>query len=98
MKVETKHPADMESLLDERMMRLSAIGASIAANCQPCLEHNVSQALARGIGEQEIAEAIEVGKKVRQGAATKMDRFALSLSPATTISQSGVDGGCNCSS
>lgn len=78
--------------LDNRILELIAVGASIAANCQPCLEYNVGQALQYGADSQQIAEAIEVGKRVRQGAGVKMDKFALKLSPLTT------SGGCECES
>lgn len=65
--------------LDTRTRELIAIGASITANCQPCLEYHVAKAMESGAGEQEISEAIEVGKLVRQGAALKMDKFAPSV-------------------
>ena len=83
--------------LDDRMMRLIAVGASIAANCQPCLEANLSRALDCGAGEQEIGEAIEIGKLVRQGAASKMDRFVQTLGNAWAASTSDKDG-CGCGS
>jgi AhpD family alkylhydroperoxidase len=84
--------------LDARTMRLIAVGASIAANCQQCLEINVTGALEGGIGEDEIAQAIDVGKRVRQGAATKMDRFAASLS-RNVPSLAGIgDSNCGCAS
>jgi AhpD family alkylhydroperoxidase len=84
--------------LDERVIRLIAVGASIAANCQPCLETNVTQALQCGIDQHEIASAIEVGKRVRQGAASKMDRFASSLNPAASVAAGVAESGCGCSS
>ncbi len=34
--------------LDEGTLWLIAVGASVSANCLPCLEHNVKQALACG--------------------------------------------------
>ena len=83
--------------LDERTLRLIAIGASIAANCQPCLRTNVSQALDSGADEPEIAEAIRVGRMVRQGAASIMDRFASSLNSAGPRSESSATGECGCS-
>ncbi len=49
--------------LDDRIIRLIAVGASITANCQPCLEINIAKALENGADDQEISEAIEVGKK-----------------------------------
>ena len=50
------------------------------------------------LDEQEIAEAIEVGKMVRQGAASKMDRFAASLNQALPSASGEADGGCGCGS
>jgi AhpD family alkylhydroperoxidase len=48
--------------LDSRIKALIAVGASITANCQPCLKSTVAMALECGASEQEIAEAIEIGK------------------------------------
>lgn len=84
--------------LDERIIRLIAVGASITANCQPCLQTNVVKAQENGADDQEIAEAIEVGKMVRQGAASKMDKFALSLSQTSPLSANLANEGCGCSS
>ena len=83
--------------LEPRVLRLIAVGASITANCQPCLQTNVTKALEAGAGKQEIAEAIEVGKRVRQGVASKMDEFIPSLSQAVPSSPhySGEECGCN---
>lgn len=82
--------------LDDRTLRLIAVGASITANCQPCLQTNIRKALENGADEQEIAEAVEVGKTVRRGAASKMDQFALSLTAVVTSSAYAIDSGCEC--
>ena len=84
--------------LDERTMRLIAVGASISANCQPCLQTNMTKALNSGADEQEIAEAIEVGKRVRFGAASKMDKFVSELIQSIPSSAAGINGECGCSS
>jgi AhpD family alkylhydroperoxidase len=84
--------------LDQRIQRLIAVGAAISANCQPCLQTNVTEALKEGADEQEIAEAIEVGKRVRQGAAVKMNSFILSLKDGTSIAAGLSTDGCGCSS
>ena len=62
--------------LDPRTASLIAVGASVSANCQPCLEINAGRALKYGAARHEIAEAIEVGRRVRAGAASKLDEFA----------------------
>jgi AhpD family alkylhydroperoxidase len=84
--------------LDNKILALIAVGASVSANCQPCLERNVRTAIKCGADVQQIAEAIEIGKKVRQGVATKMDQFALSLNNAVPALATEVAGGCGCSS
>ena len=82
--------------LDKRTIRLIAIGASVTANCQPCLQINVTKALENGADAQEIAEAVEVGKMVRQGAASKMDKFAASLNQAAPPAAGPSTEGCGC--
>ena len=84
--------------LDNRILELIAVGASIAANCQPCLEFNVDKAREYGANAQQIAEAIEVGKRVRQGAASKMDKFVLHLNDAVPAAAGAKDDGCGCNS
>jgi AhpD family alkylhydroperoxidase len=77
--------------LEDHIKELIAVGASIAANCQPCLEYHAGEARKSGADAQEVTDAIEVGKMVRRGAASKMDKFAASLSqpPAATTASSG---------
>jgi AhpD family alkylhydroperoxidase len=82
--------------LDEQMMRLIAVGASVAANCQPCLQTNAARARQCGADEQEIAMAIEIGRKVRKGAASKMDEFAQGLKQADAPFAGLSDEGCGC--
>ena len=62
--------------MDTRTKELIAIGASVTANCQPCLEYHVTKARENGAEEKEIKEAIAVGRTVRKGAAGKMDQYA----------------------
>ncbi len=84
--------------LDDRTKGLIAVGASITANCQPCLQSTVTMALQNGADEQEIAEAIEVGKMVRKGAASKVDKCAASLNQAVPSTAGEANGGCGCGS
>ncbi len=81
--------------LDDKTMRLIAVGASITANCQSCLHTTVTAALAEGIAAQEIAEAIEIGKMVRRGAASQIDKFAAGLNQESSVS-SPPDLRCGC--
>ena len=83
--------------LDNRITELIAIGASVTANCQPCLQYHVDKALESGASDLEITQAIEVAKTVRKGAAAKMDQFTSTISK-TAPSNAGSPGvGCGCS-
>jgi len=81
--------------LDNRIKELIAIGASITANCQPCLEYHAEKAKEFGATEEEISEAIEIGKTVRKGAAGKMDKFAATFS-LVEPKECGTGKGCGC--
>lgn len=62
--------------MDEKIKELIAIGASISGHCQPCLTYHVDQAKRLGIGNDEIREAVAVGKMVQKGAMSAMNKFA----------------------
>ena len=65
--------------MDERMKKLVAVGASVGANCYPCLEYHIGKARDLGIQCSEIIEAVETAKAVRGGATAGIDRLALKL-------------------
>ena len=73
--------------IDDKTKELVAIGASITAHCQPCLQYHVDQARRLGAGDQEIAGAIEVGKQVRRGAGAQMDALAAKLAGASRAAE-----------
>jgi AhpD family alkylhydroperoxidase len=83
--------------LDIRMIELISIGASVGANCQPCLQYHITKAKEHGVSEQEIQEATQVGRTVRKGAANKMDQFIASLDGEHSSTRRPISGcGCSC--
>ena len=62
-------------MVDKKITELIAIGASVSANCQPCVKYHVSKARQMNIEEKEIQRAIKTGKMVRKGAADQMDEL-----------------------
>jgi len=84
--------------MDEKIKLLIAIGAAVAANCIPCLQYLHDLAPLSGATEQEILEAIGVGKTVRNGAASKTENFAYTLfgkvKAGTDVKKD--EFGCNC--
>ena len=81
--------------MDVRTKELIAIGASITANCKPCLEYHVAKAKENGATDQEVAEAVAVGKMVRKGAASKMDQFTSAVLAGADVSKRSSGGGCS---
>ena len=60
------------SQLSARDRELVSLGAALASNCVPCIEHHIPQARTAGIGDAEIAEAIAIADRVRQVPAAKV--------------------------
>jgi AhpD family alkylhydroperoxidase len=69
--------------MDENTKELIAIGASLAAHCQPCIKFHIEKARKLGIPDDEINEAIAVGRMIQKGAMSAMDRFAESIVAAS---------------
>jgi hypothetical protein len=68
--------------LDDTTRELIAIGAAISANNPPEVKFHIGRARSLGADAADLNEAVEIGRQVRRGAASKTDSFALSL--ATT--------------
>ncbi len=83
--------------LDARTASLIAVGASVTANCQSCLEINTARAARHGAEPSEIADAVEIGRKVRAGAAAKLDTLATGLGAAAPVAR-GDEAACGCGS
>lgn len=86
--------------MDEKIKKLIAVGASVGANCHPCLEFHVGGAFDLGIDKSEIKEAVDVGMAVRKGSAASMDNLVKKLlykeSPSSNEDKtsSGCSSGC----
>lgn len=84
--------------LEPKIPALIAVGASVSANYPPCLERNLDTAAKCGADPRQIAEAIEIGKKVRHGAAGKMDAFITSRYFAPDSATGAAEDSCGCHS
>lgn len=73
-----------------------AVRASVKANCQPCLLVNDTRAQENGADDQEIAEAIEIGKMARSGAAAKMDKYVANLGNEVPQAVDPASQECGC--
>jgi len=50
--------------LEQREKELAAIGASIGANCRPCIEHHMPAGREAGLSEAELADAVAIARVV----------------------------------
>lgn len=66
--------------MDSRTQELIAVGASVACNCHPCLKFHTAKAREMGIKAELVEQAVEVGRKVRKGAAGQMDKLLAEIS------------------
>ena len=67
-------------MFDEKIQELIALGSSVSANCHPCVKCHLTKAREMNIDEDEIRQAVDVGKKVRKGSAGQMDELVEELS------------------
>ena len=67
-------------MIDIKVKELIAVGASVSANCHPCIKYHIAKAREMKIDEAEIQQASEVGRMVRKGAAGQMDELLEELS------------------
>jgi AhpD family alkylhydroperoxidase len=82
--------------LSNRETALISIGVSVGVNCMPCLQHCVAEAKKIGISEQEMRDAVNVGKVVRNGAINRMNRYIDELLAGESIASEPTENGCGC--
>jgi len=59
--------------MDNKTKELIAIGAAVTANCVPCFKFHFAKAREEEANDDEIREAVRVGRMVRKGAAKTWD-------------------------
>lgn len=79
--------------MNEQIKELVAIGASVAAHCQPCLKYHYAKARELGVDVTEINAAVDVGHQVSRGASKAIRDFHGALVPGESTSI-GTGGGC----
>lgn len=79
--------------MNEQIKELIAVGASVAAHCQPCLKYHYAKARELGIEVTDINAAIDVGHQVSRGAVQAMHDYRETLI-AGSHAASPSDGCC----
>jgi AhpD family alkylhydroperoxidase len=70
--------ADYSAAVDE----LVAMGAAIAANCEPCLKYHYQQAQQLGVSKADMARGVQMGAKVKESPHQAILRLADKLTGA----------------
>jgi AhpD family alkylhydroperoxidase len=52
--------------LDSKTVELAGIAASIAGGCRPCLDYHFKKGIETGCTIDQVKEAIELGKMIKQ--------------------------------
>jgi AhpD family alkylhydroperoxidase len=81
------------SLFTPAVAELVAIGAAIAANCEPCLRYHNAEAGKLGISVGDIARAVELAAKVKDAPHRNIMRLAAKLTqtePAAAVKSPGT--------
>ncbi len=83
--------------LNSRETALISVGVSVGVNCQPCLQRCVAQARELGLSEEDIRDAVNAGKVVRNGAMNRMNRYVEELLEVAASASEAKERGCGCS-
>lgn len=71
------------SLITPQVEELIAIGAAIAANCEPCLDYHVGVARKLGVSDADMRRAVDLAQKVKDAPARAMREQANRLLSGT---------------
>ena len=99
------------SLFTPAVAELVAIGAAIAANCEPCLRYHIGEAGKLGVSVGDMAQSVDMAARVKDAPHRNIMRLAARLTqtePAAAVATSGAcfegasgqgnaDKGCGCS-
>jgi AhpD family alkylhydroperoxidase len=81
---------------NEAVGELVALGAAIAANCQPCFKHHHAKAQALGVSEDDMTSAVNTAMAVKKMA--ERETLELADQMLSSADAKAHEGGCCCSS
>ncbi len=76
------------TIFDEKVETLIAIGAATAANCIPCFEHLYEKAMTCGLTAEQIQRASDIAGLVKKGANAAISRSINELTGNKEIPES----------
>ena len=82
------------SLFTPAVAELVAIGAAIAANCDPCLRYHEGEARKLGVSPSDVARAVEMAAKVKDAPHRNIMRLAAKLTQTEPVAAVATAGAC----
>lgn len=82
------------SIFTPQVAELVAIGAAIAANCEPCFKYHYDQARKLGVSELDMRHAVDLAQKVKDTPAGHMLSLAERYLGAPTAATRAAAGSC----
>ena len=80
--------------LSEKEKEMVAIGASIGGNCIPCLQYHYKKCKELGDNDEEMREAIDMAKMVKEVPNKKIYETADKLNSVASSCSAPPPGGC----
>ncbi len=80
-----------KSIYSEAVQELVAIGAAIAANCEPCFRHHFDKARKLGVSKEDMARAVTTAQMVKEAPARAMLELAEKYTGAKIATKQGQD-------
>jgi AhpD family alkylhydroperoxidase len=74
--VDVPNEAPAQGLYTQAVAELVAIGAAIAANCEPCFKYHFQQATKLGVSRQDMMRAVQTAQSVKETSAHAMLQLA----------------------
>ena len=64
------------SIYSDQVRELVALGAAVAANCEPCFKYHYDQARKLGVRDEDMLAAVRTAQQVKQAPARAMLELA----------------------
>ena len=83
--------AAAKNIYSEAVQELVAIGAAIAANCEPCFRYHFDKARKLGVSKEDMARAVTTAKMVKESPARAVVELAEKVLGTTIATKEGPD-------
>lgn len=80
-----------KSIYTDAVQELVAVGAAIAANCEPCFRYHFDKARKLGVSKEDMARAVTTGQTVKESPARAILELAEKYVRSKIVTKQGPD-------